>query len=134
MVILNQIKTKLSLGPKRALGQQYEEMALAYLIHKGLKRITQNFNCKMGEIDLIMLDSQTLVFVEVRYRKNTRFMSAAETIHFFKQQKLSRTAEFFLSYHLQKFGLSNYLFSRFDVVTIEGLAPDLKITWIKNAF
>jgi putative endonuclease len=126
--------TKNTLGPKRDVGQKYEQLAQGYLIQKGLKPITQNFNCKTGEIDLIMLDSQAVVFVEVRYRKSTFFMSAAETINFFKQQKLSRTAEFFLTYHARRFGLASYRDSRFDVITIEGFDSDLKISWIKNAF
>ncbi len=125
---------KHTLGPKRDLGQQFEQMALKHLIQKGLKPITQNFNCKTGEIDLIMLDAQVVVFVEVRYRKNCSFMSAAETINFFKQQKLIRTAEFFLAYHVKRFGLANFRDSRFDVITVEGNPPELKISWIKNAF
>jgi putative endonuclease len=131
------IKSKPSLstlGPKRDLGLQFEEKACAYLMNKGLKLVTQNFSCKTGEIDLIMLDKHIIVFVEVRYRKNIRFMSAAETIHFFKQQKISRTAEFFLAYQLERYKLSNYFCTRFDVVTLEGCSTDLKITWIKNAF
>ncbi len=125
---------KSSLGPKRDVGQQFETMALNFLIGKGLRLVTKNFNCKTGEIDLIMLDDKTVVFVEVRYRKNTNFMSAIETINFFKQQKLIRTAEFFLAYHLRRYNLTNFIYSRFDVVTIEGISPDLKISWIKNAF
>ena len=123
-----------TLGPKRDVGQQYERKAFDYLITKGLKPVTQNFNCKTGEIDLIMLDAKMIVFVEVRYRKSSKFMSAAETISFFKQQKLIRTAEFFLAYQLRRFGLANYKESRFDVITLEGMADNLKITWIKNAF
>ena len=71
-----------TLGPKRDVGQQYERKAFDYLITKGLKPVTQNFNCKTGEIDLIMLDAKMIVFVEVRYRKSSKFMSAAETISF----------------------------------------------------
>lgn len=126
--------TKLSLGLKRDVGQKFEEMALNFLTEKGLRFVTKNFNCKTGEIDLIMLDNQAVIFVEVRYRKNINFMSAAETINFFKQQKLIRTAEFFLAYHLRKYNLTNFRDSRFDVVTIEGISPNLKISWIKNAF
>lgn len=125
---------KRSLGPKRDVGQQFEEMALNFLTEKGLRLVTKNFNCKTGEIDLIMLDKQAIVFVEVRYRKNTNFMSAVETINFSKQKKLIRTAEFFLTYHLRKHNLTNFIYSRFDVVTIEGISSDLKISWIKNAF
>lgn len=128
------MNTKVSLGPKRDIGQQFEEMAFTFLTEKGLRLVTKNFNCKTGEIDLIMLDKQVMVFVEVRYRKNIKFMSAIETINFPKQQKLIRTAEFFLAYQLRKYNLTNFLYSRFDVVTIEGMSPDLKISWIKNAF
>lgn len=125
---------KVTLGPKRDVGQKFEQMALNYLNQKGLKPITQNFNCKTGEIDLIMLDNQAIVFVEVRYRKNTKFMSAADTITYVKQKKLIRTAEFFLAYHIKRFRLDNFRDTRFDVVTIEGTLPELKISWLKNAF
>lgn len=122
------------LGPKRSLGQKFEQVALDYLIQQGLVCVTQNFSCKMGEIDLILLEGYTIVFVEVRYRKNPDFMPIVESIDYFKQKKLSRTAEFFLNYSLKKYKLTNYKETRFDVVTIEGSLPDLKITWIKNAF
>jgi putative endonuclease len=50
------------------------------LIERGLKLVTQNYHCRFGEIDLIMKDGKTLVFVEVRLRSNNQFGSAASII------------------------------------------------------
>jgi putative endonuclease len=86
----------------------------------------------MGEIDIIMLDKseQTLVFVEVRYRQNTQFGSATDSINHNKQTKLIRTAQYYLQQH------SEYqeFICRFDVVGIESDLKYPKINWIKNAF
>jgi len=68
---------------KRQVGNQAETIALKYLCKHGLELIEQNYLTKMGEIDIIMLDKseQTLVFVEVRYRQNTQFGSATDSIN-----------------------------------------------------
>ncbi|BAS67114.1 YraN family protein [Bathymodiolus septemdierum thioautotrophic gill symbiont] len=117
---------------KRQTGNKAENLALQYLEKNGLKFIEQNYLTKMGEIDLIMLDKseQNLVFVEVRYRKNTYFGSAIDTINASKQTKLIRTAKHFLQCHSQY----DDFICRFDVI---GLESDLKypnINWIKDAF
>ena len=61
-------------------GFNAEQVALEFLLAKGLKLLAQNYHCRFGEIDLIMQDGAYLVFVEVRKRTNTRFGSAAESI------------------------------------------------------
>ncbi len=74
------------------LGQQYEQLALQYLQQQGLKLVQQNFHCKTGEIDLVMREGATLVFVEVKYRASSAFGGALAAVSFSKQQKLLRTS------------------------------------------
>ncbi len=107
-------------------GAIYEDAALRYLQHHALKIITRNFHCYFGEIDLVALDQQTLVFIEVRYRQNKAFGSSSESIHYFKQQKIKKTAEYFLIKHpiYQKNSV------RFDVLALD----KINIEWIKGAF
>ena len=73
---------------KKQIGNQAENIALNYLIQQGLMLIEQNYLTKVGEID-IMLDKaeQVLVFVKVRYRKNTHFGSATDSVDQTKQLK-----------------------------------------------
>ncbi|MCW8194351.1 YraN family protein [Proteobacteria bacterium 005FR1] len=108
-------------------GECAERHAEDYLIARGLRLRERNYRCKGGEIDLIMADGSTCVFVEVRYRKQQRFGSPAETVDWGKQSKLRRAAEHFL----QASGLTDKLPCRFDVISIAG---DRSIEWIKNAF
>lgn len=108
-----------------SIGNAAEDAALAWLQEKGLTLVTRNFRCKMGEIDLVMLDANTLVFVEVRLRNNPRHMSGAESITRRKMIRLIRTATFYLQTHPQ----SSNIEYRFDVLSM-GAETD----WIKNAF
>jgi putative endonuclease len=108
-------------------GQAAEEKALGYLQGKGLRLLNRNYRCKSGEIDLVMQQNNTLVFVEVRYRQSSHFGSAAESVTSSKQRKLLLTA----NHYLQKNGLDRPC--RFDVVAIGG-KNQTEIEWIQNAF
>ncbi len=108
-------------------GKVAEELACAFLIKQGFELITKNFYSRFGEIDLIMQDQTTLVFIEVRYRKNLAYGGAKESITPSKQIKIQKTA---LSY-MQKKGRE--VNARFDVIAITG-EDDNNIEWIKNAF
>ena len=77
-------------------GQQAETLALSWLQQRGLVCVARNYRCRMGEIDLIMHDGTTLVFVEVRQRRSARFGGAAASITPAKQARLVRTAEHYL--------------------------------------
>lgn len=112
---------------KRIKGDEKERLAEEFLSTKGFELIERNFNCKSGEVDLIMKDGEYLVFIEVRYRENNDFGGALESITAGKQRKLRRAAEFYL---LQQFGNTPPP-CRFDVVGIEG---ENELEWIKNAF
>jgi len=110
-------------------GQVAEQLACDYLQQQKLTLITKNYHCRRGEIDLIMQDQDTLVFVEVRYRKSNRYGSALESIDFKKQQKIIFTAQHYLS--TQSPSLSLY---RFDVIAITPTKVQPEITWVKDAF
>jgi putative endonuclease len=81
---------------KQFLGQQAEQVACDFLLSKGMSLLEKNYFCSLGEIDLIMNDKKTIVFVEVRYRRTARFGSEAETVDRHKQKKLVATAADYL--------------------------------------
>lgn len=110
------------------LGNAAEDKALDFLRLQGLGLIKRNYRCQRGEIDLIMQEGPTLVFVEVRKRTSTRFGSALESVDRHKQARVLYSAQHYLQRHPD---LRNKA-CRFDVVAIEGEAG--KIQWIKNAF
>lgn len=114
----------------RWFGQQIEDIAEQYLRKKKLVLIEKNFYSKFGEIDLIMQDGETLCFIEVRHRKNTAFGSAAESITEKKQQKIVKTALYFIQTH-QEYQALNY---RFDALLSQGEGKSNTLEWIKNAF
>ena len=108
------------------LGGEAEQLAAAFLQQQGMKLVTRNYQCRFGEIDLIMRDGKTLVFVEVRLRRNPNFGGAAMSITASKRQKLIRSAE----HYLQQQGEAP---CRFDAILMHSTSPE-GIEWIKNAF
>jgi putative endonuclease len=114
----------------RLLGDYWENVAYDYLKSHSLKKIKRNFNCKAGEIDLIMSDNDILIFIEVKYRKNDDWVSAAESVTRKKQLRIIKAAQMFL---LQNKKFAQWI-CRFDVVSIEGTKQNPKIEWIENAF
>ena len=113
------------LAPHLLKGQQAEETAYHYLIAQGLTLLARNYTAYCGEIDLIMLDDQVLVFIEVRYRKTAQYGGAAASVQLKKQQRIRNTA----AVYLQQNG-ADYP-ARFDVCAIHG---NMQINWIKQAF
>ena len=112
------------------LGKQAEDFALAYLQQQNLTLVCRNFRCRFGEIDLIMRDKNTVVFLEVRWRRSNHFLAPLETIDRRKRDKLVKTGQLFIQ-SAQAPGDSDF---RFDVVGLTGVGGDRKIEWIKNAF
>ena len=112
------------------VGHKAEVIAYHHLVKQGLKLIVKNYSCRYGEIDLIMRQDQIVIFVEVRYRQSVNFGLPQETVNYYKQQKIIKSAQNFL---LQK-KISNQCPCRFDIVAIHGTIPDHKINWIKDAF
>lgn len=112
-------------------GSHTERSAEALLQGQGLTTVARNYRCKAGEIDLIMLDQDYLVFVEVRLRSNTAYVSALESVDRRKQNKLIRSAQLFLQQHPQY----SQHFCRFDVVASDhSSAIAHQLLWIKDAF
>lgn len=110
----------------RETGVFFEERACEYLKEKGLRIVERNFRIRQGEIDIVARDKGTLVFVEVKYRKDALSGLPQEAVTYKKQKQISKVALFYLSFH--KLSLSTPC--RFDVVAICGE----KISWIPNAF
>lgn len=121
-----------------ARGHHAETVAAEYLSHRGLKLIDRNVRAGRGEIDLIMQDGATLVFVEVRARKAGAWVSAAESVSFAKRKKIIETAERLLN---EKPAWRNSP-CRFDVVAIglpsessaEPHSSQTEVNWIQDAF
>jgi putative endonuclease len=108
-------------------GAQVEQLASQYLQQQGLKLMVQNYRSRFGEIDLIMRDGTTVVFVEVRLRRNAGFGGAAASIDARKQKRIISTAQQFLA------GLAQVPPCRFDAVLFDDV-QGRNIQWLKNAF
>jgi putative endonuclease len=108
-------------------GAQAEQWAAHYLQKQGLKLIEQNYRGRFGEIDLIMQDGATLVFIEVRLRRNADFGGAAASIDTHKQQRIIRTSQQYLC------SLARIPACRFDAVLL-GDTQGNNAQWLKNVF
>lgn len=112
-------------------GRRAELLARHYLEKQGLTCLATNFNCRYGELDLIMRTQcqRIIVFVEVRYRSRSDYGGAKESVNLIKQRKLVRSAQWYLKLHR----LEN-LCARIDVIAISSLTDSISdIEWIQNA-
>ena len=110
---------------KSLVGQAAESRAEAFLKTQGLKSVARNWRCRFGEIDLVMQDGATLVFVEVRLRSRSDFGDAVASVTPAKQKKLRTAAHQYLA------ALKTQPPCRFDVVALDSSAAP---RWIRNAF
>jgi putative endonuclease len=108
-------------------GSEAERCAERFLLQRHLVLLQRNYRCRFGEIDLIMRNGETLVFVEVRLRSSSVFGGAGASVTSFKQTKLLRTARHYLA------RLKTMPSCRFDVVLLSGCNGE-EIEWIKDAF
>ncbi|MHA3117113.1 YraN family protein [Acinetobacter sp. ANC 4635] len=125
-----------------AFGIWAEQLAQRYLQQQGFTLLVQGYYCRYGEIDLIMVNAEQLIFVEVKARASTTFGEASESISFNKQRKVIRTAEHFLLEHAEY----QHFSCRFDVICIQAqqqiakmLQQDFSqltydLDWIEAAF
>ena len=114
----------------RQRGTSWETAAECWLCDRGLRTVERNFLCRVGEIDLIMEDRETLVFAEIRYRRNSRFGSGAETVTLAKQQRIVRAAQRYLQFHPHRANQP----CRFDVLSLDHASGIVRVDWIRGAF
>ncbi len=114
----------------RAAGDGFEQRACDELERAGLKLLTRNYTTRHGELDLVMRDGDTVVFVEVRYRKSASHGDAAASVTPAKQARLILAAQHWLASnprHAQRA-------CRFDVVSYDGPADAIQRQWLRGAF
>ncbi|WP_207062657.1 YraN family protein [Motiliproteus sp. SC1-56] len=111
-------------------GAEVEAQALAFLERQGARLVSRNYRARGGEIDLIVILEQVLVFVEVRFRSNSRYDNAAESVDYRKQQRLALTAQRFLQ---DRPDLQDTP-CRFDVLACHPEAGKVQTHWIIDAF
>lgn len=114
----------------RAKGHAFEQKAAQYLQQQGLKILEHNYTCRGGEIDLIAKEGSTVVFVEVKFRKSSRFGEPFAAVHGQKQRKIIRAA----TIYAQKERLLDKVPMRFDVISIQENGGEFEIQWLPNAF
>lgn len=111
---------------KRRMGKLKEDEAVRFLEENGYQILERNYTTKMGEIDLIAEVDEYLVFLEVKYRKNTRFGHPAEAIDMNKRNRIINASR----YYMQDKNISWNAACRFDAVVI--LGTDIQL--IRDAF
>jgi putative endonuclease len=116
--------------PRRQLGDAGEDLAAAALKQQGYKILERNYVTPLGEIDLIARQGKTLVFIEVKTRKNERFGTPQEAVSASKQARLRRLAD----YYLKQKRLGQDVLLRFDVVGITLTEDGPRVEVIQNAF
>lgn len=114
----------------RAAGAAFEQRACAELQRAGFRLLAQNYTTRHGEIDLVMLDRDTVVFVEVRHRLRATHGDAANSVTPTKQARIIAAAHLWLAAHAQH----SQRPCRFDVVSYDGAGEHLRMTHWRNAF
>jgi len=113
--------------PKQRAGDGAEQAAADHLLAAGCRIVARNARYRDGEIDLVVRERATVVFVEVRMRRSARFGGAISSINAPKQVRIGRAAQRWL---FANYG-ERWPACRFDVVTVDG---DGTIDWIRDAF
>jgi putative endonuclease len=117
----------------RGIGILWENAASKHLQRAGLALLETNFTCRVGEIDLIMLDKNAgycVVFVEVRYRVSEAHGDGIASIGAAKRKKITRAAALYLQARPQLAGAT----CRFDIVACTGTPAQPQFDWIRSAF
>lgn len=115
---------------RKQRGDAAEDAASLFLLANGLRLLARNARYPFGEIDLVMLDAQVLVFVEVRFRRSQGFGGAIASVDAAKRRKLVRAAQAWLGSHRQFRDAS----CRFDVIAVALAGEGLACEWIRSAF
>lgn len=114
----------------RERGAAVEAAARDHLSGHGLRALARNAGFRVGELDLVMLDGDTLVFVEVRYRRDDRYGGGAVSVDARKRRKLVLAAQAFLQRHPAHAERP----CRFDVVEADGDPARPRLHWLRDAF
>ena len=117
-------------GRPGTVGRDAEDLAERFLIRRGFMPVSRNYRCRRGEIDLVMRDADTLVFVEVRRRTSRAFGGGLGSVDAHKQARIVAAAEHYLMTHR----IGDDRPCRFDVVAIDGPARHAAIEWVSDAF
>lgn len=110
------------------VGKKYEEAAVLFLKKQGFSILERNFRCRQGEIDIIGLHENCLVFVEVKYRRNHNRGMAEEAVGVNKQKKICRTSDYFRISHKKYQSMQ----VRYDVIAVTESVNNLR--WYPDAF
>ena len=115
---------------RRAKGQEIENSCRDFLVKQKITIVCCNFYSKMGEIDLIGTDKDTLIFFEVRYRNDKGYGNALESVTPTNQKRIYKTAQVYIMKHphFQRF------FYRFDIIGASTYNGEIVFNWQKNAF
>ncbi len=111
-------------------GRAAERLARAHLERHGLVWVDSNFRCRFGELDLVMTDGDTLVVVEVRYRRRTDIMDPRQSITPDKLRRIVLATQLFIRQHRRWREHA----VRFDVVGLRGPLPAARMDWVRGAF
>lgn len=111
---------------KREVGNEYEEKAVQYLRHQDVHILERNYRNRNGEIDIIGKDNEYIIFIEVKYRKDTQMGTPEEAVNWRKQRQICKVADYYRITH----GIGEFTPVRYDVVA----CSNDTITWHKNAF
>ncbi len=111
---------------KRTEGQKYEDAAAAFLEKHGVRILDRNFRCRFGEIDIIGIQNDVLIFIEVKYRSNNSHGTAIEAVGPQKQKTISLVSDHYRAY---KRHYADYQV-RYDVIAIDNNT----VKWIPAAF
>jgi len=114
---------------RQALGTEGERAAERFLRRKRYAILARNYRCPLGELDLVALDGETVVFVEVKTRQQEGFGAPLEAVDGRKQRQIAKAAQYFLTRHrLEKRD------ARFDVVGVWRDGEQITCELVKNAF
>lgn len=115
---------------RHIIGQKGEDYVTKYLIDLSYKIIERNFECKLGEIDIIAYDNQKeeLVFIEVKTRTNKKYGNPADAVDTTKKKHIIKSANYYLYIH----NLIDKINVRIDVIEVYLSNNLYKINHIKQ--
>lgn len=114
----------------REVGDALESASERWLVAQGLRTLARQVRFRLGELDLVMLHGDVLVFVEVRYRATSSHGDGLASITRAKQTKLIRAAQLYLQAQPKLAALP----CRFDVVSVGGSPAEPSFDWLRDAF